>query len=218
MSPREGNRDSAVVRIARAVLLLLALAGAGALVIFGGAIRQGVGTRRDPTSLEARVARQLRHLVIPRAAREQPNPEPVSPEVLREAVAHFADHCASCHGNNGKGRTEIGKNLYPKAPDMAAPETQQLSDGELFYIIKNGVRFTGMPAWGDDSSESDRDSWKLVHFIRYLPKITEAELFEMEVMNPVSPSELKEREEAARFLEGKPEPAPARRPQAGHEH
>ena len=76
---------------------------------------------------------------------------------------------------------------------MTAPETQGLSDGELFFIIKNGVRFTGMPAWGNDSPEADRDSWKLVQFIRHLPTITDTECSEMEVMNPVSPMELKER-------------------------
>lgn len=197
---------------------LLALMGAGVLVALAVAIGQGIGTRRDPTSLEAGAARQLRHLVIPRAAREQPNPEPASPEVLREAMAHFADHCASCHGNNGKGQTDIGRHLYPRAPDMTSPETQRLSDGELFTIIRNGVRFTGMPAWGNESPEADRDSWKLVHFIRHLPKITEAECSEMEMMNPVSPMEVQEREEEARFLEGRDEPPPASRPHAGHKH
>ena len=111
MSPREGSRGSAVARIGRALLPLLALMGAGVLVALVVAIGQGIGTRRDPTSLEAGAARQLRHLAIPRAARNKPNPEPVSPEVLREAMAHFADHCASCHGNNGKGQTDIGKHL-----------------------------------------------------------------------------------------------------------
>jgi mono/diheme cytochrome c family protein len=218
MSPRELNRNSAVARIGRALLLLLAVTGAGALVIFVLAIRQGVGARRDTTPMEVRAARQVRHLAIPRAARDQPNPERASPQGLRDAMHHFADHCASCHGNNGRGQTDIGKNLYPKVPDMTVPATQRLSDGELFTIIKNGIRFTGMPAWGNDSPEADRDSWKLVHFIRHLPKITEAELSEMEVMNPISPLELKEREEEARFLEGKAELPPDSRPHAGHKH
>ena len=85
---------------------------------------------------------------------------------------HFADHCASCHGNDGRGKTEIGQNLYPKAPDMWGEETQKLSDGELFYIIKNGVRLTGMPAWGKDTPKDDRQSWHLVAFIRHVPWIT----------------------------------------------
>jgi cytochrome c len=199
-------------------LVVLGLAGLGGLLLLADFLNRGVSTRRQPLRAETFVAGRLRHLAIPRGARSLSNPEPVSPDVVKEAMTHFADHCASCHGNDGKGRTEIGKNLYPKAPDMTGPGTQQLSDGELFTIIKNGVRFTGMPAWGDESPESDRDSWKLVHFIRHLPKISEAELSEMEAMNPVSPMELKEREEEARFLEGKGEPPPASRPPAGHKH
>ena len=134
-----------------------------------------------------------------------------------DARSHFADHCASCHGNDGKGLTELGRNLSPRVPDMTRQETQSLSDGELFFIIKNGVRLTGMPAWGKDTPKDDEASWKLVVFIRHLPKITEAELSAMEAMNPVSFLELKEREEEARFLEGKAEPRPTSRPHAGHE-
>jgi hypothetical protein len=187
-------------------LVVLGLAGLGGLLLLADFLNRGVSTRRQPLRAETFVAGRLRHLAIPRGARSLSNPEPVSPDVVKEAMTHFADHCASCHGNDGK------------APDMTGPGTQQLSDGELFTIIKNGVRFTGMPAWGDESPESDRDSWKLVHFIRHLPKISEAELSEMEAMNPVSPMELKEREEEARFLEGKGEPPPASRPPAGHKH
>ena len=100
-----------------------------------------------------------------------------------------------CHGNNGSGKTDIGQNVYPRAPDLREQETQRLSDGELFYIIRNGVRFTAMPAWGDDPPEDDRHSWILVHFIRHLPEITEQELEEMKPFNPISQREI-EGEEA----------------------
>jgi len=66
--------------------------------------------------------------------------------LIAEAKAHFADHCAICHANNGSGNTEIGRNLYPKAPDMRLPQTLNLTDGELYYTIHNGIRLTGMPA------------------------------------------------------------------------
>ncbi len=197
---------------------ILAVVGAAVIGCGVAFFIAGIDARQTPSQAETRVARALRHTAIPGSARKRPNSVAGTPEVLKEAMAHFADHCASCHGNDGKGQTEIGKSLYPRAPDMTAPETQQLSDGELFFIIKNGVRFTGMPAWGKDTAEDDADSWKLVHFIRQLPKVTQAELSEMEVMNPVSPMELKEREEEARFLEGKAESPSARRPPAGHKH
>ena len=183
------------------VLGALLLAGAGALLL----LRGGFSARDEPSGIEKLVARQARHLAVPRAARELKNPLPRTPELLAEARAHFADHCALCHGNDGRGKTEIGQNLYPKAPDMTLADTQNLSDGELFSIIKNGIRLTGMPAWGADTPEDDRASWQLVHLIRHLPAITEAELREMEAQNPVSPAELRERTEEEQFLEGEHE-------------
>jgi mono/diheme cytochrome c family protein len=158
--------------------------------------------------LETVMARTMRHLAVPGSDRSMKNPVPLSQDILAAGRAHFADHCAICHGNDGKGQTEIGQNLYPKAPDMTAAATQSLSDGEIFSIIKNGVRLTGMPAWGGDTPEDDTASWHLVHFIRHLPKITGDELEEMESLNPRSPDELREEEEEGKFLEGKPATEP----------
>ena len=87
----------------------------------------------------------------------------------------------------------MGRGLYPRAPDMRLPATQSLSDGELFYIIENGVRLTGMPAWS--SHEAKDDSWHLVHFIRHLPKLTPAEVEEMKTLNPKAPDERQEQEQ-----------------------
>jgi len=193
----------------------VALAGAWLLI---DVVNHGVSARRAPRPAEEFVARRLRHLAIPRGARGLKNPEPSNPEILGQAMAHFADHCASCHGNNGKGQTEIGRNLYPTAPDMTRAETQNLSDGELFFIIKNGVRFTGMPAWGGDAPEDDRASWRLVYFIRHLPALTDGEIEAMEGMNPVSPAEMKEKEEADRFLEGGEATKPSSREHSKHVH
>lgn len=85
---------------------------------------------------------------------------------------------------------------------MGQPQTQNLTDGELFYMIENGVRLTGMPAFGHGTSESAMDSWKLAHFIRHLPNITDDELATMKSMNPKSQHELEEEEAIRRFLEG----------------
>ncbi len=139
----------------RIVLMAFLLAGAAAALFVASVLRGGVSARREPTAAEAFVARRLRHLAIPSNARDQPNPLPATPQTIAEGRAHFADHCATCHANDGGGDTAIGRGLYPKAPDMRRAETQSLSDGELFYIIKNGVRFTGMPAWGSDDPASD---------------------------------------------------------------
>ena len=176
------------------------------VLVVGLWLQRGFSARADPTAAEAYVARHLRHLAVPRAARTMPNPAPLTREVLGLARAHFADHCAMCHGNDGRGMTSIGRNLYPRAPDMTGPQTRSLSDGELFYIIKNGVRFTGMPAWGEDTHEGDLESWHLVHFIRHLPKMTGEEIQEMESLNPKSPEVWMDEEMERRFLEGEDVP------------
>ena len=141
-------------------------------------------------------------MAMPADAKSKTNPIPNSPEVLAEASAHWADHCFSCHANDGSGDTVMGKNLYPPAPDMRLPATQQLTDGELFYIIQNGIRLTGMPAWGSGTSQDEEDSWKLVHFIRHLPQITLEEKKAMEKLNPKSPDDLREEQEEEKFLRG----------------
>src|SRR3989442_7780553 len=183
-----------------AVIVGLVLAGGfvAALVV----IRRGFSARDEPSRAEAFIARRLRSLAVPGRAKRLPNPVALTPEVLANARAHFADHCAICHANDGSGQTEIGQNLYPKAPDMRLPATQSLSDGELFYIIHNGIRLTGMPAWGQGLPEKDEDSWKLVHFIRHLHSIGREEIEEMEKMNPKSRQEIEEELQAERFLRG----------------
>jgi mono/diheme cytochrome c family protein len=95
-----------------------------------------------------------------------------TPEVLSAARSHFADHCASCHGNDGSRKTEIGWNLYPKAPDMRLPETQNLTDGEIYYIIHNGIRLTRMPAWGSPARTMIVGSWfsLFATCLKWLPK------------------------------------------------
>src|SRR5262249_3732733 len=103
-----------IATIVAATALVLAV---GLLAI--GILRlNGLPTRKEPTTTERVLARVTRRLAIPRAERDATNPVAFSDDVWAEARAHFADHCASCHGNDGSGKTEIGQNLYPKAPDM----------------------------------------------------------------------------------------------------
>ncbi|HWO39455.1 MAG TPA: zinc-binding dehydrogenase [Candidatus Acidoferrum sp.] len=92
--------------------------------------------------MEAYLARTARNLSIPASGRDAKNPFAPTAEVLSEARVHFADHCAICHGNDGIGKTQIGQNLYPKAPAMRLPPTQNLTDGEIYYVIHDGVRLT----------------------------------------------------------------------------
>jgi mono/diheme cytochrome c family protein len=179
------------------------MAVALAIVAAASLLHNGLSSRATPTFLEAMLARNARHMAIPAGARKQQNPIPATPDNLRDARLHFADHCAVCHGNEGTGDTPIGKGLYPKPPDLRAEETQRLSDGELFWIIENGVRFTGMPAFGG-SHGSEEDSWKLVRFIRHLPQLSTDERMEMERYNPKGPEDRAEENEEEDFLRGAP--------------
>jgi mono/diheme cytochrome c family protein len=166
--------------------------------------------------VEVRLARWTRSAAIPAEAKARANPIPATPEVLAEARAHWADHCASCHANDGSGDALMGRNMYPPAPDMRLPETQHMTDGELFYIIQNGVRLTGMPGWGGSGSAHDEeDSWKLVHFIRHLPQLSFEDKKEMEKLNPKGPEDRKEEEEEQKFLRGEDTDAP---PAEHHHH
>ena len=156
-------------------LFVLTVIASGAMVF----LSRGFSARETPGALETFIARRVRHLATPRWAVNTPNPLTSSPLALAEARDHFADHCATCHANDGSGKTAINEGLYPAAPDLRDEDTQGLRDGELFYIVKNGVRFTGMPGWGGE----DDENWKLVLFIRHLPQLSAEEQALMEEVN-----------------------------------
>jgi mono/diheme cytochrome c family protein len=199
------------------VLVVIAAVVGGALLF--AVARRGLSTRTEPSGVEELLARTARRLATPSAVRSMRNPVEPAPEVLDEALEHFADHCATCHANDGSGDTSIGRNVYPRAPDMRAAATQSLSDGELFSIIENGIRLTGMPGWGDGTPESERASWALVHFVRRLPTLTPQDIERMKALNPRTPAEFREEEEARRVRAGEApqSTAPARHPK-GHKH
>jgi len=166
-------------------------------------MHRGFSTRTPPGALETVLAGSMRDMGIPSRYKSMKNPVTVTPDVLREGMEHWADHCATCHANNGNGDTMYGKGLYPRPPDMRGKDTQGMSDGEIYYTIQNGVMLSGMPAFGA-AGENDLDSWKLVAFIRHLPALSQSETAEMEKMNPKSPDELEEEQQEENFLQGSP--------------
>jgi mono/diheme cytochrome c family protein len=221
------------------IFVLAAVVVIGLLIAAGVSIlHDGLSSMAKPSALETAIARTARKMAAPSGTHNAKNPVADSPEVQREARLHFADHCAICHGNDGSGDTMIGHGLYPKPPDLRASETQSLSDGDIFWIIQNGVRLTGMPAFsanadhGDSEHASDHGkagqdgdhgvadsehhggehvdaeaSWKLVHFIRHLPQLTQAERLEMEKYNPKGPDDREEEKQEDDFLNGPAKPA-----------
>ena len=201
----------------KSVLLAIGLVLAVAVTVLAYFIGGGVSARPAPGRLETFVSRTVRDLAIAWHTGNVQNPVPRSDEVVALGRAHFADHCASCHANNGSGDVEMGRGLYPRAPDMRLPATQRLSDAQLFYIIENGIRLTGMPGWSTGTAAGETASWHLVHFIRHLPQVTPEEIEQMEALNPQSPEQIRQAIEAERFLRGE-DPAPATEPSEGDGH
>lgn len=189
----------ALLRSVAIVLVLVAAAAAMGLVYV-----RATGLRADtaPGAVEVRAARIVRGWSITAERRNRRNPVPASPGVVASGLEHFADHCASCHGNDGSGDTQYGRGLYPRPLDLRAAATQQLTDGELFYVIEHGIRFTGMPAFGTGQTKDEEASWQLVHFIRHLPRLTESERERMSELNPRSVEDVRQQLEEERFLKG----------------
>jgi len=163
------------MRAWKAFLLLCGVALISIVVYGARLIWRGFSTADDPSYLEKVVARAARNLAIPRKARSEANPWNASPGILQDARESFLARCALCHGPDGSGQTGIGRSLYPRVPDLRLPQTQNLTDGQIRYIIRNGVRLTGMPGWAKPHDEQSDDSWKLVLFIRSLCQLTEEE-------------------------------------------
>jgi len=203
-----------LLRILVWLAALVVVAVAGVMLALQG---RGVGAKPDPSAFEKRAALFMRGWLTPPLYKGLKNPVTATEDNFASAREHFADHCATCHANDGSGNTEIGRSLYPKAPDMRMTRTQQLTDGELFYIIENGVRLTGMPGWGTGTPEGEKASWELVHFIRRLPKLTEDDLAAMQQFNPVSRAQLDEEKNVDDFLSGG-DPPPPSDPHAAHKH
>lgn len=208
-------KSSPRLRVAAVAAAVIVVLMAGLFLFIKG---HGFDARAESGRIETAVATRLRAFAIPAAARDRTNPEPANDEVFEDGLAHFADHCATCHANDGSGDTDYGRGLYPKPPDMRLARTQSLTDGELFYLIERGVPFTGMPAFGSGTAEGETASWRLVHFIRRMPSLTDEELGRMAELNPMSAAAWQQRQEELEFLRGDgeaPAPAPAHKHSGG---
>lgn len=195
-------------------MVTFAILLAAGSVLWLKTLTHGFSAHAQPTAIEAFAATTARELALPADAKTKQNPIPDSPEVIAEARAHWADHCAGCHANDGSGNIPMGQQMYPPSPDMRADGTQKKTDGELFYIIENGIRLSGMPAWGG-TAHGQQDSWKLVRFIRHLPSLSQAEVREMESLNPKTPEDIEEEKQEEEFLKGGSPSAP---PAEHHHH
>jgi predicted CXXCH cytochrome family protein len=142
-----------------------------AALVFAGAFYKLVvpglsSARTGQSRVETALATWLLRASVPEAAKERTNPLDSDPADVAAGRDLFRQKCELCHGYDGSGRTPIGAGEYPHAPPLRAV-VPLISDGEIFYHIRNGIRNTGMPAW----NMPDQQIWQLVAFVRRLPNI-----------------------------------------------
>lgn len=151
----------------RAVLVSVLSLGAIALVGASLASSFNLSALPDPGKLETSVADGAKNFLVHREARGSSFKVPsLTQGDLDNAQNVFGSECATCHGNDGRTPTDMGRGLYPRAPDLGSDEVQHWSDSEVFWIIRNGIRLTGMPAFG--KLLTDQETWSLVRYLRTL--------------------------------------------------
>jgi mono/diheme cytochrome c family protein len=180
--------------------ILLVVAGGAAVILTGS---YNTAATIPPGKLEKQIAGFALDRSVAKRAPQRKNPYTATPEVIREALEEYREHCLVCHGAPGVDAGDIGTGLNPPPPDLTIPKVQARSDGELYWLTSEGIRLTGMPAFGPH--ESEEDIWKIVAFLRHLPELTDEEQ-----------RQLRQREEedaAPTPVEGPPPPAAAVTPQ-----
>ena len=150
--------------------ILLVAVGAGAYVYTGSF---NTAATLPPGKMEKEFATFALNKSVAKHAPNRRNPLTADPETFRGGLAHFRENCVVCHGAPGVDPGEIGQGLNPGAPDLTLARTQARSDGELFWIVSEGIRMTGMPAFGPTHKENE--IWQIVAFLRHLPGIRDEE-------------------------------------------
>jgi mono/diheme cytochrome c family protein len=149
------------------------IAGVGVLVLVivvavAAASQFSLSALPEPGQLETSLANRAKHYLVRRSSREGIPPPPADRQAsIKEGDVLFGTECAACHGLTGHNPTDAGRWMYPRAADLTSREVQSYSDREVYWIIKNGIRLSGMPAFG--KVESDEHIWNLVHYVRTLP-------------------------------------------------
>lgn len=151
-------------RLLIALVLLLIIGGTA---LFYHVTHGGLVARQTPSTIETYVAHELVNLSIPNEAKARKNPIEANAAALTAGRELYQKNCESCHGYDGVGRTAAGSGTYPPPANLgqAAVIQRKRTDGEMFYLIRNGIRNTAMPGW----QFPDQQIWQLVAYIRKLP-------------------------------------------------
>ncbi len=158
----KANRRSRLPQLFAAVVLIAILAAIAYWVL-----TRSISALPEPGPIETRTFTTARNWYIRRAAVHSDSKAPANDAAeISAGEGLFSMGCASCHGNDGRSPTNIGKSMYPRCPDLGSPEVQRLSNPELFWVIKNGVRFSGMPGFGN--TLSDDQIWQATYYVKSL--------------------------------------------------
>lgn len=141
------------------------------LVIASGVLN--MSALPDPDPLESTVGPWMLNRSRAHRAPTTENPFANSPTAVAMGLEHFASNCLPCHGAPSAPAAEFAQSLHPPAPKLTVPRIQALTDGELFWTVKNGVKMTGMPGFG--SSHEDQEIWHIVAAVRHLSQLTPEE-------------------------------------------
>ena len=150
------------------------------IILSTGAI--SVGADVKPGLVERTLAPWARDLSVERRAPKEKDPYDGDPAAIAMGLDHYRKNCLMCHGAPGVAAAELAKGLNPRAPALDKGESDT-PDGELFWVIKHGIRMTPMPAFGP--TRTDEEIWKIVAFVRHLPDMTAQERESLRAANPV---------------------------------
>lgn len=140
------------------------------VIIIAGAyevMHMNISALPEPGAVETAFATKAKDWYIRRAAdRSIPTQPQNSAAMVSTGETLFSMGCANCHGQDGRRPTPIGQSMYPRVLDLSSPAVQKMSDRELFWVINNGIRLSGMPGFG--RIQSDEQIWELTYYVRNL--------------------------------------------------
>lgn len=174
------GRARSCAGIIAGVIIVLVVAGILAILFIRSGIYNVAATYPDSAPAEWVLSNTMDNSVK-RHARDIKVPALDDPAMINRGFRHYEEDCVICHGAPGTRIGEVGRGLNPKPPEL----TEVAGDwkpSELFWITKNGVRMTGMPAWG--VIDSDKELWDTVAFVRELPSMSPAQYKAMSRKTP----------------------------------
>lgn len=133
--------------------------------------RMSISALGKPSGIEVFLATQAKHRLVARAAQGPlPAQTPGNPDTIEDGHTNYGSMCAGCHGYDGRTPTKLGLSFYPQAPSLASADVQSYTDPEMYVIVHDGIRLSGMPAFG--TGATSEQIWNLVHYVRTLPSAT----------------------------------------------